>query len=764
MTVNGNIQANISGDISGQVAVGNYILQVGNVNGGVVNVAPPSSGPKYTKRTTPVSLRPRPFPSLLDRDDETATVQSGLLASVPISIYGPAGVGKTSLLRRLSHLSDVSTYTDGVAYLSVSEYGRDDILQAVFDAFFEGSSNFKATDTEIKVALQNLKALILIDDLSLKSDDVSSLLDAAPNCTFILASLERTIWGEGQLVQVGGLPEDDAAALFTRELGRGISDAEQDEIREVCAKLDGHPLRIIQFASLVREGKSTLADIKEQVGESEPDKANLRAVLPTLTESQKRVLAILASLEGNTIPEIHLATLSQTKDLQQDIKTLMSLGLVQAHSPRYSLAGNLPASLGAIWDLSSWEDVLINYFVNWLAQQPAEMFVKEAQDSLVHSIKKAGEKKRWKEVVQIGRVLEQILVLWRRWQTWMDVLDLVLKAARELGNRKVEAWALHQLGTRAACLGINEQAKNLLTQALNLRQIIGDQAGLAITQHNMQSLFGITPPPMKGKGKGCRRWFTYGAVGVGGLAVLGVLFGAGWFLFSILIPASTPAPTPIVVTRVVSATPHDTPTARNTFTPNPTGTSTYTPSPTVTPSNTPRPVVINFWSKDELILAGDCTFLEWDVRFANRVYLNGNAVDFSDSDSVCPKSTTTYNLNAESDSGPAQEQVTVMVIEPYPPPGYSPPLGCYPWSYSDGVTYYEPTMGCSRSLDLCYKPGAGCGKVAADAGGKLYTPYSAASSWVEGNSVFSTRYIGTGNNCFGSSCVFFESITCDFTR
>jgi len=597
MTVTGNIQANISGDISGQVAVGNYILQVGDVNGGVVNVAPPSSGPKYTKRTTPVSLRPRPFPSLLDRDDETASVQSGIQTAVPISVYGPAGVGKTSLLRRLSHLPDVSTYIDGIVYLSVNEYGLDDTLQAVFDAFYEGSSNFKATDTEIKVALQNLKALILLDDLSLMGDDVTALLDAAPNCTFILASLERTIWGEGQLVQVGGLPEDAAAALFTRELGRGISDSEQDEIREVCAKLDGHPLRIIQLASLVREGKSTLADIKEQVGASDPDNANLRASLPTLTESQKRILAILASLEGNTIPEIHLATLSQTKDMQQDIKTLMSLGLVQTHSPRYSLAGNLPASLGAIWDLSSWEDVLINYFVNWLAQQPAEMFVKEAQDSLVHSIKKAGEKKRWKEVVRIGQALEQILILWRRWQTWMDVLDLVLKAARELGNRKVEAWALHQLGTRAACLGISEQAKNLLTQALNLRQVIGDQTGLAITQHNMQSLFGVQPPPMKGKG--CRRWFTYGAAGVGGLAVLGVLFGAGWFLFRFLFPATTPAPTPIVVTRVISATPRDTPKARNTFTPNPTSTfigtpsrtptwtSTWTPTTSITPSRTP---------------------------------------------------------------------------------------------------------------------------------------------------------------------------------
>ena len=175
-----------------------------------------------------------------------------------------------------------------------------------------------------------------------------------------------------------------------------------------------------------------------QLARNVPDDAVIRTSLPTLTEAQGRMLSVLASLKGKALPEMHLAALSQSKDVQRDIKTLMSMGLVQAHSPRYSLVGDLPASLGVIWDLSSWEDVLINYFVDWLTQQPAQMLVEEAQDALVYSIKKAGEKKRWKEVMQIGKALERILILWRRWQTWMDVLDLILKAARALGNRQVD--------------------------------------------------------------------------------------------------------------------------------------------------------------------------------------------------------------------------------------------------------------------------------------------------------------------------------------
>ncbi len=82
---------------------------------------------------------------------------------------------------------------------------------------------------------------------------------------------------------------------------------------------------------------------------------------------------------------------------------------------------------------------------------------------LLHSIQKAGEKNRWSDVIRIGRGLENSIILLRRWQTWLDILNLILKAARALGDRKIEAWALHQLGTRAACLSFSEPAREFLT-------------------------------------------------------------------------------------------------------------------------------------------------------------------------------------------------------------------------------------------------------------------------------------------------------------
>lgn len=575
----------IKGDVSGQVLVGNYNVQIQNSKGCVVNVAHSSDRPAYSMRPFPVKLRPSSFPSLLDRNEECESIKVAIQTSTPVSIFGEEGIGKTSFVRRLIHLPDLPSFPAGVMYLDASGRGLEDLLQCLFDAFYESLPEFKPRDAEIGLALQEITALVLLDGLDIARDEIVSLRNAAPNCTFILSSVERALWGEGQIISLRGLPENDALTLFQREVGHSLNEEEQATARKICVLLQGHPLRILQAASLFHEKTKPISELLKKLQRDTPEKAVLQASLNTLSKDQENVLALLAAARGTVMPLEHLVSLSQDPNVRKTLQGLISLGLVQAHSPRYSLTGNLASSLATLWDLSSWEDTLLNYFVRWLEEQPTQALIEESADALIYTVKRAGEKQRWPQVIRLGRALERSLIIWKRWQTWLDILNLILKAARALGDRTVEAWALHQLGSRAMCLGQTDQARELLTEALSIRKAIKDKAGLKVTQHNLNVLLRASIPPKGGKSGG-RPWSIGRFTMIMSLVIAAMLSYVGAALA--LPPESLPFPVPpIYLFSTATPMPSYTPSPTNTFTLTPSYTPTMTK--TITPTPTRRP-------------------------------------------------------------------------------------------------------------------------------------------------------------------------------
>jgi hypothetical protein len=75
---------------------------------------------------------------------------------------------------------------------------------------------------------------------------------------------------------------------------------------------------------------------------------------------------------------------------------------------------------------------------------------------------------RWNDVLALGHAIDRYLTLHGLWDAWGQVADQVLQAARANHNHSAEAWALHQLGTRAVSTD-RSQAIDLLKQALHLR-------------------------------------------------------------------------------------------------------------------------------------------------------------------------------------------------------------------------------------------------------------------------------------------------------
>lgn len=604
MTTTGNVHVNIGGEVSGQIAIGHNIMQIQNY-GGVVNVVKPSSRTPFKKRAGHVWQKPRAFPALLDRAQESQVIQSSIKSGISVSVFGQGGVGKTTFLSHMAHLPATNKYPDGVVYLYVREQGFDDLLQILFDAFFSSAGNVMPTIGQLHHHLQGIRAVILLDDLRLARDDTQALIAIMPLSCFVLASMERSLWGEGEVIPLGGLPEQEQVELFEREIRRPLSEEEKIDALIICYYLQGHPLRIIQAASLVTFAGKSISEIKKQFKNDSAPLATEKELWNKLNVSQQKVLAVLGASAGALIPLSIIGTLLKLTDAQGILKSLVDMGLAWYQGSRYGLGGTLVRQVGRLWNLSSWEDSLINYFADWLTHQPKDALIEEASDVLVQVIQKAGEKNRWSTVIQIGRALERILILGRQWQKWFDILNLILKAARALHDRGAEAWALHQLGTRALCLNYADQAGQFLTQALNIRRAIGDQAGMAVTQRNLNVLQGGAPvtmqhrkPPQVKSDVG-----KYLAYGFGGVATLGVIALIVWLWLQPPPIAPPPTQTSILViipsaTFPFTSTPSIfTPTITNTFTE--TSTLTYTPSftltytltpsytPSVTPSYTP---------------------------------------------------------------------------------------------------------------------------------------------------------------------------------
>lgn len=586
----------IGGNVTDSVIVlgnNNHVIKIGDVHGGTVNIVTPSDKPKYSARATPVMIKPRAFPSMLDREIETQTIQKAIQLSVPIAMWGSDGIGKTSFIRFLTHTLDAAgPYPSGMVYLNASNLGYEDLLQSLFDLFHDSEASYKPTTSEIIHALQHIKALIFLDDLQTGREAAASILNAVPNSLFILSSAERSLWGEGEIIPLRGLPESEALALFEKELARALTEQEQTAVTQICSALKGHPLQILQAASLAREDGKPLEDILSGLTADETQNKSMSYVnMADLSDSEKQILALFAAAGGNVVSLKHIKKIFKDDDKQDEIQNLMALGLVQAHSPRFSITHGLVSAIASTWVLVSWQDALLEYGINWLSQQPASNLVEESSGLLIHILKTAGERKRWREVIQLGRALEKFMIYYKRWQTWADILNIILTAAKALNDRGTQAWALHQLGSRALYLGSTGEAKTFLSQALEIRRAIGDKAGQAITQHNINTLNGIVTPP-KGQGTGCRKYMLYG---IGGVAVM-ILLAAIIATVVLIRPGLennenvndiSPLPSSRTMTPTLTAT--------MTETPSPTRTPTGTLPPSLTPTRTrtATPVVYN---------------------------------------------------------------------------------------------------------------------------------------------------------------------------
>lgn len=482
-----------TGNITNSIVVigDNNQLSINREGNAIINPLAQNKRPKIRRRSSPVIVgRPSHSISLLDRDLERNTVQGAFQAGNCIEFYSAEGLGKTTLVR---YLSSQLQLPDGMVVIDRAK-PLEDLLQELFEAFYHSNQVYKPTQVEYKRRFENPQVLILLDNFSLTREDTQVLLDTLPNCVFVLASNERHLWGRGNAIKLAGLPLKEALALLQQQIGRQLTRAELPVAQSICTALQGHPLQIIQIAALVHDEGRSLREAARQIAGTNPQERITERALANLPDDTKGVLALLATFRNAPLPVEHLTEILQNAKPGPLLRKLLNRGLVKAHSPSYSLTGNLGSYINKNWDLSQWNETSLRHFASWTARSNSMEQILDSAQALMATIENAVAMNRWQAVIQIGLAIEPNFVTGLRWGLWEQLLSLLIQAAQALGDRAIEAWALHQLGSRALCLGNLQEARELLSRALQMRQAIGDRSGAAATLHNLRQIPGGPPP------------------------------------------------------------------------------------------------------------------------------------------------------------------------------------------------------------------------------------------------------------------------------
>jgi NB-ARC domain len=479
------------GAIAGHLAVGRYVLEIGDPAGALVRDASRGGGAKPRPRATPILLRPKSMRGLLERR-EIAVALSALDAGLPLEVTGEPGIGKTAFLRQLAHHPRAAAFADGVLYLSARHLPSLDLLQLIFEAFYEWDEIRQMTGAEIRHGLEQKHALILLDDLHLTQGELERVCDVAPRSAFVIATRARCVWSEGHTVTLKGLPPEESLLLLERAVERPIETAERAAAEHLCAALEGHPLRILQAAALARERGVSLDGWTRDIS---PD-ILLTALLASIDEKQRRALLASTALRGVPLAAQEISGLAEVTDLEPSLAALARQGLVVGSHGRYQLAEGVADRLRRREDLKPWVNRAITYFTAWAERHHRNpTLLLHESVALLQTQQHAADARRWGEVFRLGRILDGALVVGSRWGAWALALDRCLAGAKATGDRPAEAWALHQLGTRALCLGDAGLARTLLGQAVKLREALPDNGAAGASRGNLGFVVAPVPRP-----------------------------------------------------------------------------------------------------------------------------------------------------------------------------------------------------------------------------------------------------------------------------
>ncbi|WP_051716730.1 ATP-binding protein [Streptomyces megasporus] len=502
------------------VIAGEYLLTINPVDGSEIEPCPPGEHPGTPRRRTADSRAEReravmppvpagtslPDPPLLEREEERERLVRLLRRGRSVRLTGPRGSGRTALLAAVAaECADLAP--DGVVRLSGCRRTPDDLLYDLFAAVHDAPRH-RPDRAELSEALRGVGAVVLLDDVEFGGRGLDTLLDATPECAFLISATPDTPAPSADApleeVSLSGIGRVACLELMEHIVDRPLTDEEAKWAADLWFECEGLPLRFVQAGALLRQRDTADAPFDDAegagvglgktTGGKETDARSggplprfVEGAVPApllaagLPEVAREVLRFAVALGGVLPDSAHLPALVDDARADTALGELLARGLVTAAGAHHRLAHGVADQLAdAGYDdgADGRAHTVARHYAWWTGHPSVtpERVARETE-AILAAVQGARRGGHASAAVLLARKAAPLLAASLYWSAWERVLRGGQEAARTAGEVAEEAYFHHDLGVLALCTGNLDRARAELEASIGLRGVLADRRG-----------------------------------------------------------------------------------------------------------------------------------------------------------------------------------------------------------------------------------------------------------------------------------------------